>query len=273
MEPTTKINRWQRLARAIKKRSGALIWGWGGTAAVGLIAISCSGVGHQVFVPPAIPGAEFVGSDECATCHEDIALGFKTAEHAKLMAKGSNVPDLGCEGCHGPGSRHVEAGGGVGTIVNMGKNPEGCFKCHLNVKGQFNMPYSHPVLSGKMSCGDCHDPHKGPATKGGGTQLAGVNAACVQCHTAQQGPWIFEHDATREGCTTCHSPHGSVNQKMLTERNATLCLKCHFQGEVGSTLTIGNRAHSGGFLGAGTCWTAGCHEAPHGSNTSPHLRN
>jgi predicted CXXCH cytochrome family protein len=273
MEPQAKSNRWHSIARAIKKRSGALIWGWGGTAAVGVIAISCSGVGHQVFMPPSIPGAEFVGSEECATCHEDIALGFKTSDHARLQAKGSNVADLGCEGCHGPGSKHVEAGGGPGTIVNMRKNPEGCFKCHLDVKGSFNLPYAHPVLSGKMSCGDCHDPHKGSAMKGGGTQLAGINATCVECHTQQQGPFVFEHEATREGCVSCHSPHGSVNQKMLTERNSTLCLKCHFQDQTGSSLRIGGGNHSTSRLRSGTCWTAGCHEAVHGSNVSHHLRN
>ena len=33
----------------------------------------------------------------------------------------------------------------------------------------------------------------------------------------------------RQGCIVCHSPHGSVNQRLLNERNQTLCLKCHFQ--------------------------------------------
>ena len=269
MEHKSQSNLWHRIVWTIKKRSGALVWGWGGSAAIGLIAISCSGVGHQIFVPPSIPGAEFVGMEECATCHEEITRDFKTADHARLQAKGPNAPDLGCEGCHGPGSVHVEVGGGAGTIVNPRKSPEGCFRCHLNVKAQFNLPYAHPVLGGKMSCSDCHDPHKGSAMKGGGTRLAGRNSACLECHTQQQGPFVFEHEATREGCSSCHSPHGSTNQKMLTERSATLCLKCHFQG--GSTgIQIGSRVHDT-LLQRGTCWTAGCHEGVHGSNTSSHL--
>ena len=149
--------------------------------------------------------------EECETCHEEITRDFKTSDHARLQAKGENAPDLGCEGCHGPGSLHVESGGGAGTIVNPRKSPETCFNCHLDVKAQFNLPYAHPVLSGKMSCSDCHDPHKGsvherrrhPARR---PELP----PATQCHTQQQGPFVFEHEATREGCASCHSPHGST---------------------------------------------------------------
>jgi DmsE family decaheme c-type cytochrome len=143
------------------------------------------------------------------------------------------------------------------------------------VKAQFSLPYSHPVLSGKMTCTECHDPHKGNAIKGGGTQLAGKNDGCADCHRAQSMPFVFPHDALREGCSTCHNPHGSVNQKMLTERNSNLCLKCHFNVQTGAAdqLTVGGRSHSAAFLKRGTCWTSGCHEGVHGSNVSAHLRN
>jgi hypothetical protein len=66
---------------------------------------------------------------------------------------------------------------------------------------------------------------------------------------------------------------------MLTERNATLCLKCHFQDQsFGQTpastgIRIGGGNH--GTLGSRlqqTCWSADCHEAVHGSNTDKHLR-
>jgi hypothetical protein len=59
---------------------------------------------------------------------------------------------------------------------------------------------------------------------------------------------------------------------MLTERNATLCLKCHFQQQTGSgNIVIGGRDHSGS-LSRGACWSAGCHEAVHGSQVSSSLR-
>ncbi len=69
----------------------------------------------------------------------------------------------------------------------------------------------------------------------------------------------------------CHSPHGSVNQKMLTETNATLCTKCHFQEQPrAGVVMIGGQDHSF-FLSKGTCFTAGCHEAVHGSQVSSTL--
>ncbi len=119
-----------------------------------------------------------------------------------------------------------------------------------------------------MSCMDCHPPHKGSIY---GSSLISLNDMCVRCHAAQHGPQVFEHEALREGCTTCHKVHGSVNAKLLTERDANLCLKCHFQQVSGGRLLIGGSDHTVRVT-QGTCWTAGCHEAVHGSRVSPSLR-
>ncbi len=240
--------------------------------AVALIAISCATVNRTVLAPPNIPGAEFVGSQTCAQCHDQIVRDFKTATHARLKASGDNAKNVGCESCHGPGSIHNQSGGARGTIVNPHKSPEACFQCHLDKRGEFNLPHHHPVLEGKVSCGDCHNPHKGPAVKAGGTSSLSQNETCGQCHTAQFGPFVFEHEALREGCTTCHAVHGSVNQRMLVSRNQTLCLKCHFQQQTApGKIFIGGRDHTP-FLSRGTCWSAGCHEAIHGSQVGSSMR-
>ncbi|KAB2641700.1 MAG: hypothetical protein DVB26_04545 [Verrucomicrobia bacterium] len=255
-----------------------LLWGVGAGAALAVVLISCTTT-RTMLAPPSIPGATFVGSQECATCHEKLVRDFRTADHAKLQAKGKNAVDMGCESCHGPGSKHVEAGGGKGLIVNPRKSPDTCFQCHLDKKAQFSLPYTHPVLAGKVSCADCHNPHSGNATKGGGTQLSGKTETCQQCHKQQTGPFVFPHAAVREGCSACHSPHGSVNQKMLNERNQTLCLKCHFDANTGKNLGLathgnGSSGHSGlgGDWQRGTCWSAGCHQAVHGSNVNFRLQ-
>ena len=222
--------------------------------------------------PPQIAGAVFVGSNECKECHGEITRGFPSATHAHLLAQGENAKNIGCESCHGPGSRHVEAGGGAGTIVNPQASPETCFQCHVDKRGEFHLPHSHPVAAGKVSCNDCHEPHHGDAIVSGGTKLASMNETCLKCHTAQRGPFVFEHEASREGCVTCHNPHGSVNDKMLRARNQTLCLQCHFQQQtVSGQLLIGGRDHAA-FVSRGTCWTAGCHEAVHGSHVNSSLR-
>jgi predicted CXXCH cytochrome family protein len=272
-----------RLTRWVHGRRQKLPWICGGGAALAVILLSCSTTTRTVVAPPSIPGAEFVGSEECATCHEAITRDFRTATHARLKAPGDNAKNMGCESCHGPGSLHVKSGGERGTIVNPKKSPTTCFQCHMEVRAKFDLPHHHPVLEGKVSCADCHNPHKGDAIKGGGTNLPqslkgggmallSQNETCFQCHTAQRGPFVYEHEALREGCVSCHSPHGSVNQRMLTERNQTLCLKCHFQQQTApGRIFIGDTEHTT-FLPQGTCWSAGCHEAIHGSQVSNFLR-
>ncbi len=246
----------------------------GGLAAIGVV--SCTSVNRVEMAPPQIPGATYVGSEACEQCHEDVYRDFKTATHYHLKAPGENAKDVGCESCHGPGSLHVDSGGAPRTIINPRRSPEVCFQCHLDKQAEFNLPSHHPVIEGKVSCGDCHDPHKGSVIMGGGTELMGKNEVCAKCHTEQFGPFVFEHEAMREGCTTCHNPHGSVNARLLIARNATLCLRCHYQQQtVTGEIYIGNFMHVGpgrNFLAEGTCWSAGCHEAIHGSQVSDTLR-
>jgi predicted CXXCH cytochrome family protein len=246
---------------------------FGGIGLWGLVLIGCVSVNRTLMAPPqTVAGATFVGSKACAECHDNVTGMFHDATHAKLMAAGDNAINMGCESCHGPGSAHVRSGGELNTIVNPGNSPQTCFQCHLDKRGEFNLPHSHPVMAGHVTCTDCHDPHKGDAVIGGGTKLASADATCLSCHSAQAGPFVFEHEALRENCTTCHNPHGSVNAKMLKSRNPTLCLQCHFQQQTaGGQILIGGRDHAA-FLQRGTCWTAGCHEAVHGSHVNSSLR-
>jgi predicted CXXCH cytochrome family protein len=245
---------------------------FGGTAAWGMLLVGCVMVQRTMVAPPQIPGAAYVGSAKCADCHDNLTSEFHDATHAKLIAQGGNGQEIGCESCHGPASLHVKSGGETGTIVNPKNSPETCFQCHLDKRGEFSLPNAHPVLAGKMTCSSCHDPHAGDAVSGGTTDLAGMNDSCVQCHTAQGGPYVFEHEASREGCVACHNPHGSMNAKMLKARNANLCLQCHFQQQTApGVILIGGRDHAS-FLSRGTCWSAGCHEAVHGSHVSSSLR-
>lgn len=255
----TQKRRWARFVIP----GAAVLWA--------VAVISCTTVSRVVVAPPDVAGATYVGSEDCAMCHDQIVSKFANATHARLHVEGGNAQEIGCEACHGPGSVHVQNGGGLFNIVNPERNPETCFQCHLDKRGEFSLTNSHPVMSGDMSCSDCHDPHEGKATNGGGAQLATINDSCVKCHATQGGPFVFEHEASREGCTVCHSPHGSVNSKMLKTRNATLCLQCHFQEQTATGIFIGGRDHAS-FLSRGTCWSGGCHEAVHGSHASSSLR-
>lgn len=287
---------YQLLRRLVRRCPGR---GWApalslGLASVFLTVVSCSTINtvHRAVVNlPMVPGAEYLGSKECEQCHQKIYRDFvNTADHARLMAPGPRALDVGCESCHGPGSLHVQSGAevkppyvltagrpaptgsGPAPTVPAGRVKENvCLDCHLDVRGQFNLPSHHPVPEGKMTCIDCHPPHKGSSHKGGGTSLVEANDTCLACHPSQRGPHVFEHEAVREGCSVCHTAHGSVNAKLLTVRNANLCLKCHFQQLSGGRILIGGSDHTLR-VQQGTCWSAGCHEAVHGSRVDSSLR-
>jgi predicted CXXCH cytochrome family protein len=259
-------------------------WRWlagcGGLAGVvltgGLIS-SCSSVGPIAEVPLQIEGASYVGNQACYECHTNISRVFPVSTHGRSHREHLKMAgESGCESCHGPGSRHVEVGGGRGKfIINPGRDPEACFRCHIDVHAQFDLPQHHPVLEGKLNCIQCHDPHGRDIMKpAGGLAMARLNQTCAQCHRAQARPFVFEHPALREGCLVCHNPHGSINAKMLVQADPNLCLKCHAQeqkpGSAGG-IFIGKVQHKT-FLAQGTCWSAGCHNAVHGSNMSRELR-
>jgi predicted CXXCH cytochrome family protein len=260
------------------------------TATLLLVAvISCRTVNRSVVMLPKVPGAEYIGSKECQQCHPDIYQGFATADHARLIAEGPNALNAGCESCHGPASLHAQSGGevkppygftsgrpqtisyGAREAIGHARETETlCFQCHNDVRGKFSLPSHHPVPEGKLSCTDCHSPHKGSIYRGGAALLA-ENEKCLRCHSEQRGPYVFEHEASREGCTICHTAHGSVNAKLLTVRDANLCVKCHFQQVRGGRLLFGGSEHTLR-VQQGTCWTAGCHEAVHGSRVNSSLR-
>ena len=98
---------------------------------------------------------------------------------------------------------------------------------HISSTAVYGIPDHHPLKEGRMTCTTGHDPHGEDPKKPKKLSVARLNDACAQCHREQTRPHVYEHQAVREGCTTCHNIHGSINPKMLTERDNTLCLKCH----------------------------------------------
>jgi predicted CXXCH cytochrome family protein len=244
-------------------------------AAAAALLISCATTEEVTLAsPPTIPGAQFVGSKTCAACHKE-AKTFPTTLHGRMQIPGERdrAAPFACESCHGPGSKHVDAGGGRGKfIVNPGKDPEACFQCHLDKKAEIHLQYHHPIAEGRVSCVSCHNPHGQDVFKPAGLFVARNNDLCAQCHREQAQPHVFEHEALREGCTICHDVHGSINPKLLTERDNNLCLKCHAQEpSAPGVIFIGEVNHTS-FLQQGTCFSAGCHTAVHGSNISSKLR-
>ena len=133
-----------------------------------------------------------------------------------------------------------------------------CLTCHS--KG------SHAQWNGGMhdarnvSCASCHSVHNPKSER---AQLKTVTAVqtCETCHK-QEAMKVKKsgHMPVREGkmdCTTCHTPHGSTNVRMLKVGNTIneTCASCHAEKR-------------GPFLhdhAAGRESCASCHD-PHGSN-------
>jgi predicted CXXCH cytochrome family protein len=247
--------------------------------AVALLVTACAPLERTVAAPPEIQGAHFVGNGACTDCHTNIVRQFPSSAHGRFhKSDDENFAGMtGCESCHGAGSLHVKAGGGRGRfIVNPGKDATTCFNCHVDTHAEFNLPQHHPVIENRMNCVDCHDPH-GPdifhagMKRGATLGMARLNESCARCHREQSRPFVFEHEALREGCVVCHDPHGSLNRAMLTERDNNLCLKCHAEVQTPGAITLGDEDHSN-FINRASCWASGCHSAVHGSNVSPKLR-
>ena len=63
---------------------------------------------------------EYVGQVGCRNCHKHDAIwdSFYKNPHYRSVASGKELPErTGCEGCHGPGKAHVDAGGDIQTVV------------------------------------------------------------------------------------------------------------------------------------------------------------
>ena len=223
-----------------------------------------------VMTPPSMPGAEYVGTETCAGCHEDEHKYFRISDHASVSIDLSDE-DVeagaaeGCETCHGPGSLHVEGMGDKSKIVRSDAVTT-CYSCHLNIKGKFQLQHHHPVPEGRMSCTDCHDMHGSDVRATGGSMLLGMDEKCFKCHKEQRGPYVFEHDAMRDGCQSCHNAHGSINDKLLIAGQTTTCLRCHWEVAFNTgSGGIGNIEHGDYAIGQGEeCIDH--HRAPHGSN-------
>ena len=188
-------------------------------------------------------------SKQCLTCHkESEKLSFwDMGKHKKN--------DVSCTSCH-----------------TMHKGPEAvkpavdtCVSCHKDVRAQLNKRSHHPIVEGKVSCADCHNPH---GTLNPKMLVAETpNLLCYKCHADKRGPFIWEHAPVQENCTTCHTPHGSVHAKLLVEKVPHLCKDCHVQDGHGAGAYDGQFGFAGTqkaqFIGKGC---VNCHTRIHGSN-------
>ena len=212
----------------------------------------------QVAAAPDSSGV--VGAETCEACHSEVAKKFSTNPHSRLalLHTGKGVT---CEGCHGPGKAHVDAGGDVTKILQFTKASAEqidatCLGCHATAHPNFERS-AHGEAG--LSCTSCHSVH----TFESEVSLLKVSQPklCYSCHADVQTTFMQPfHHKVNEGlmkCSDCHDPHGTLEAKQLqsTADQNEVCTKCHAE-------TAGPFVYEHPVVKAEGCTT--CH-SPHGS--------
>jgi DmsE family decaheme c-type cytochrome len=192
---------------------------------------------------------------QCLTCHQG---GQRIFWHGSTH----ETNNLACSDCHNPMTNFSAHGLTARESVN-----QTCFQCHKVQRAEFNKRSHMPLLEGKLSCVDCHNPHG--STTAPLLKADSVNEVCYGCHAEKRGPFLFEHAPVRESCLNCHNPHGSNFEALLVAPRPLLCQQCHAEdGHPAQLLAQGNRAGQSmpdPRLISTSCQT--CHVNIHGSNS------
>ncbi len=178
-----------------------------------------------------IPDATYVGSEECAVCHDDVFAYYRKTIHYRVRAFEVAGQERGCEGCHGPGSAHVASKGNIEQTISFDRLKPAessaiCLTCHRN----------DPLLSWEgnthalrdVGCSQCHKSHK---ITEGKMLYKGDPALCYDCHQQMKMKAEFpSHHPVREGkmkCSDCHSTHGAEENGLKDLTVNDLCYRCH----------------------------------------------
>jgi Cytochrome c3 len=191
--------------------------------------------GHERAAPTNLENALGLKQDppseihRCFGCHTTASMTRNEFDpfHA--------APGVTCEGCHGPGAKHVEAvKSGTESAKDLIFNParldpveqvDFCGACHrtwqdvvgngLTGVGVLNVRFAPYRLENskcwklqdaRLACTACHDPHK-PLVR----EAASYDSNCLQCHATKGAAKSAEKPgaacpvATKD-CVTCHMP-------------------------------------------------------------------
>jgi DmsE family decaheme c-type cytochrome len=188
---------------------------------------------------PAAPEekAAFVGSEVCATCHEDIGKAFTQSRHGAVDKSDKHgFTGRACESCHGPGSKHVETLAAADirnpAKISPAEADRTCLTCHRNqptVAGRLQASHARNAIS----CTACHSIHAHGPDGVVARKPAEVNAQCEGCHIDVKAAFTqpFKHRLPENAmtCVDCHNPHGSLKPGLMrmAAGNEPGCFKCH----------------------------------------------
>ncbi len=177
--------------------------------------------------------SEYAGSEACKGCHQDYYGKYIASVHAKKNIPGSPAKLEACESCHGPGSEHVNKGGGKGGIFVFNKKGDPnarsarCLSCHEESRQVAFWDMGRHKKNG-VACDDCHVIHATATNNLKSEQ----NVLCFNCHQDIRAEFNKQsHHPVQEGlikCSDCHEVHGNSGRKMIKADTVNeLCYECH----------------------------------------------
>lgn len=171
-------------------------------------------------------------AERCFGCHTTASKASNHFDPANAL------PGVTCEGCHGPGAKHVAAmkagdlDAGLAAILNPKDlkpvdSVDFCGACHttwwdakrIAATGVANVRFQPYRLEGsrcwkkedaRLTCAGCHNPHQ-PLVR----DARAYDSRCLSCHTAQETKPTADHSVTvcpvaKQDCVTCHMPKYEV---------------------------------------------------------------
>lgn len=158
---------------------------------------------------------KFAGKEACSDCHSEIFYRLQNGYHKNLS----------CEGCHGPGKKHIDSEGEF--KLEKPTSREFCLICHSYLPAR---PTGFPQIEPNVHhpperCIKCHEPHNpiSPPTAAG----------CEVCHTLIARMKTVSSHYSLE-CITCHSVPMKHKFDPRKERpskptDREFCGRCHFK--------------------------------------------
>lgn len=190
-------------------------------------------------------GAEYAGTDKCLECHRAYGEEGRASLSALYALSSAILVDQrkGCEGCHGPGSKHVE--GRLAAITNPRKltkmgQADLCFSCHaVTVRAGDPVRHFPGHSANHVSCSGCHQVHQPKAEK---FLKEEPNRLCISCHRdvatefnrRSKHPIRPEEPSPRSSqrggkmrCIDCHRAWHRRDDPNGRQPNVATCQGCH----------------------------------------------
>jgi len=155
---------------------------------------------------------------DCAVCHKSVSMGKYLHSPVEMKECGS---------CHSWSAKE-------NAVVLESGVPATCYTCHDDKKDQVeNSPNPHPVAGECMTCHSSHGTEQKHIVK------QDVYTLCTSCHEheAENHPVgrhplrfkVVKQTGQVVSCISCHNPHGSKNQHLLTVAGSAMevCAQCH----------------------------------------------